>query len=113
MQTVYIIGSMSRFEYIRDLADRFTKSAAEQGVELLIKYPTPIDANTKFGEAVSRCFDNIEEADKIVIIPKLDGTFGEGTTYEMEYVKRLGKDFIIFDECYVMKESKERLRQHE
>ena len=103
MQKVYIIGSMSRFEYIKDLASRFEKSAVERGVQLSIKYPTPIDANTKFGEAVRRCFDNIEEADKVVIIPKLDGTFGEGTTYEMEYVKRLGKDFIVFDEDHVIK----------
>lgn len=94
---------MSRYEYIKDLASRFEKSSVERGVELWVKYPTPIDANTKFGEAVRQCFDNIEWADKIVIIPKLDGTFGEGTTYEMEYVKRLGKDFIVFDEDQVIK----------
>ena len=103
MQKVYIIGSMSRFEYIKDLASRFEKSATERGVQLSIKYPTPIDANTKFGEAVRRCFDNIEEADKIIISPKLDGTFGEGTTYETEYAKRLGKNFIVFDEDNVIK----------
>ncbi len=38
----------------------------------------------------------IASADKIVAVPKPDGSFGESVTYEMAFAKFLGKDVGVY-----------------
>lgn len=39
---------------------------------------------------------NIDEADKIVVLTKSDGTIGDGVAYEMAFAEYLVKPIIIF-----------------
>ena len=79
-QKTFIIGSISQEEQIKKLADKFNTT-------MYVKH----QPNKSFKQLVSEAFTNIEEADLIIAVKKPDGTFGEGTTYELEYARRLGK----------------------
>lgn len=81
MINIYIISSLAQQKNIQALADTLGGS---------VRYVKP-EPDKSFAECVSNCFDNIEWADIIYALPKPDGTFGEGVTYELEYAKRLGK----------------------
>ena len=87
MVNCYIISSLSqpKNNIIQALADTLGGS---------VRYVKP-EPDKSFTECVSNCFDNIEWADIIYALPKPDGTFGEGVTYELEYAKRLGKEIRI------------------
>ena len=79
-QKIFIVGSISQEEQIKKLADKFNTT-------MYVKH----QPNKSFKQLVSEAFTNIEEADLIIAVKKPDGTFGEGTTYELEYARRLGK----------------------
>lgn len=81
----YVIGSTKQADQIKKCAEMFSKDE--------VRYVTP-RPGSPFNECVRDCFDNIDWADVIYAVPKEDGTFGEGVTYEMEYAKRLKK--IVF-----------------
>lgn len=87
MVNCYIISSLSQSKdnIIQELANTLGGS---------VRYVKP-EPDKSFAKCVSNCFDNIEWADIIYALPKPDGTFGKGVTYELEYAKRLGKEIRI------------------
>lgn len=82
---LYIIGSLSQEEVIKSTADyyigtgryrvRYVKREPRKSLEALIR----------------KCFLNIIWADRVMVIPKHDGTLGNGVTYEMVFAKLIGK----------------------
>ena len=43
-----------------------------------------------FRKLVEDCFNKIEKADQVIVIPKDDGSIGEGVTYEIAFANRVG-----------------------
>ena len=84
---VYIIGSLTQADDIEALAVYFTKRG--DTVRHVRKEPP----YKPFSMIVDECFRNIKWADAIIALKKPDGEFGEGTTYELAYVKAIGKKY--------------------
>lgn len=81
---VFIIGSLSQENDISQFAQSLMD---EYDVKFVRKQP-----NKSFTVLVKEAFDNILEADILYVILKPNGMMGDGTTYEVEYAKRLGKE---------------------
>ena len=81
---VFVIGSLSCAERIKAIADMYLELGDD--VEYVKKQP-----EKAFEVLVDEAFDLISKADRIVAVAKYDGTFGQGTTYEMAFAKFLGK----------------------
>lgn len=87
---IYIIGSLSQKETIKSTADyyigtgryrvRYVKEEPEKSLKTLVK----------------DCFKNIIWADRVYVIPKPDGTLGNGVTYEVAFAELIGKRVEIF-----------------
>ena len=86
-ENIYIIGSLSQADEIKDIANRLLDFGN-------IRYVKP-EPDKTFAKCVQTCFDNIEWANIIHVITKPDGSLGEGVTYEVEYAKRLCKTIHI------------------
>lgn len=79
----FVIGSLSQEQEIEKIAfslmDKyyvyFVEKQPEKSFEVLVK----------------DTFDNISFCDVIFVLLKPDGTIGQGTTYEVEFAKRIGK----------------------
>lgn len=84
----YVIGSLSNILDITRLAHILS------GHGDLVK-SVKLENNKSFAECVAKCFDNIEWCDRVVVVTKPNGLLGNGTTYEIEYAKRLNKPVII------------------
>lgn len=80
---LYVIGSLTREEKIKEIADYYESLGHE--VKYVKKQP-----ETTFSELVEDCFDNIEWADQLIVIPKIDGSIGHGVTYEIAFARRIG-----------------------
>ena len=88
MSKAYVIGSLSQEKEIEDFARR--KSLSFESIEWVKSEPSK-----SFDILVKECFDKIDNADVVISILKPNGTFGRGTTYELEYARRMGKDIRI------------------
>lgn len=86
-QKAFIIGSSQQEAEIQQLA-------ADMQNKYKVNYITK-QTDKSFEELVSNTFTNIENADLIVALKKPDNTFGQGTTYELEFAKRLRKQIRI------------------
>lgn len=96
---VFIIGSMSVVDDIEKVAEKY--SALGVNVKYAKKQP---DKNLE--DLIEDALKCISEADMIVAVPKPDGTFGEGTTYEMMFAIHLGKtvyevNMVKHSYCYI------------
>ena len=90
MNNVVIIASLSQEEDIKDVKDYYLY------LGYLVDYPTP-QFNKSFHEIVEDYFYRISLADKVVAITKDDGSFGEGSTYELAFAKFLNKPIEIIN----------------
>ncbi len=81
---IFVIGSLSVEDSIKSVADLYSTLGAD--VKYVKKQP---DKSLEY--LIKEAFERISEADMIVAVPKPDGTFGEGTTYELAFAKHLGK----------------------
>ena len=86
-QKAFIIGSSQQEAEIQQLA-------ADMQNKYKVNYITK-QTDKSFEELVSYAFTNIENSDLIVAIKKPDNTIGQGTTYELEFAKRLRKQIRI------------------
>ena len=50
-----------------------------------------------FNCAIHEVFDNIEWCDRVYVVRKNNGEIGHGTTYEIEYARRLGKEIYYLN----------------
>lgn len=77
-KNIVIIGSLSQAEAIDKLEQRYKL----QGYNVW----RPIKQTDKpFELIVKECFDKIAAADEVIAVQKADGTFGNGTTYDLVF----------------------------
>lgn len=79
----FVIGSLSQEKQIQKLA-----------ISLMDKYYVYFvekEPCKPFDILVKEAFDNISNCDVIFVLLKPDGTIGQGTTYEVEFARRMGK----------------------
>lgn len=93
---VFVIGSLSCDARIKSVAEYFAELGDK--VEYVKKQP-----DKSFQILVEEALNLISEADRIVAVAKEDGTFGEGTMYELAFAKFLGKDITKFEKMEEMK----------
>ena len=84
---VYVIGSLCQEMAIMNIVNRISKTSDVRYV-----YKKSVK---NFSEIASENFANIEWADVVIAVPQFDGTFSSGTSYEIEYAKRIGKRVIV------------------
>lgn len=82
---IYIIGSISQADTIEKIANHCMASSKHQ-----VRYVQP-QPDVDLEKLVLKCLNNIIWADWVYILPKPDGTLGEGVTYEKVFAKKLGK----------------------
>lgn len=87
---IYIIGSLSQKETIKSTADYYMNTGRYR-----VRYVKE-EAERSFKGLVKDCFLNILWADRIYVIPKSDGTLGDGVTYEVTFAELIGKRVEIF-----------------
>lgn len=95
MSDVYIIGTLSREDAIKETALYYLKLG--YSVSMVRKQPNENKENL-----IMRCFRNIEDSILIVAVPHKDGTCGEGTQYEIAYAKMLGKRVYIWEGVHIL-----------
>lgn len=86
----YIIGSLSQKETIKSTADYYMNTGRYR-----VRYVKE-EAEKSFKDLVKACFLNILWADRIYVIPKPDGTLGDGVTYEVTFAELIGRRVEIF-----------------
>ena len=87
---VFVIGSLSCAERIKAIADMYIELGDD--VEYVKEQP-----EKTFEVLVDEAFNSISKADRIVAVAKCDGTFGQGTIYEMAFAKFIGKSITKFN----------------
>lgn len=95
MSDVYIIGTLSREDVIKEAALYYSKLG--YSVSMVRK-----QLNEDKENLIMRCFKNIEDSTRIVAVPHKDGTCGEGTQYEIAYAKMLGKRVYIWEGAHIL-----------
>lgn len=91
---VFVIGSCSQIDEINKVASIFSN--------LGIEIDTPEVGTGHFFEyMVKRAISKIKEADFIIAVPKKDGTFGDGSTYEMLFAEDIGKPIFIYGNSFI------------
>lgn len=83
--TIYIIGSLSNSDVIEDVAELFANMA---DADITYVKPQPDKSHE---ELIHQCYEKIKVSDIVVAVVKKDGTLGDGTLYEIEYARSLGK----------------------
>ena len=86
---VFVIGSMSCEKRIKAIAEFFEEMGDQ--VDYVKKQP-----QKSFEDLVKEAFISIANADRVVAVRKDDGTFGEGTMYEMAFAEFIGKQITKF-----------------
>lgn len=91
MANIYVIGPLGRNEKIKKTANYY--KSLGNNVEYVKKQP-----HLPCRKLVEECFNKIEKADEIVVIPKCDDSIGIGTTYEIVFANRVGTKVTILNE---------------
>lgn len=91
MANIYVIGSLGRDEKIKKTANYYKRLG--NNVEYVKKQP-----HLPCRKLVEECFNKIEKADEVVVIPKCDGSIGIGVTYEIMFANRVGTKVTILNE---------------
>lgn len=84
---VFIIGSVSQEDDISAYAN-FVRDIGYE-VDHVRKQP---DKN--LGDLITEAYQKINDADKIIVFRKPDGSIGTGTLYEMKFAEFLGKNIL-------------------
>ena len=91
MSNIYVIGSLGRDEKIKETANYY--KSLGNNVQYVKKQP-----HLSCRKLVEECFNKIEKADLVVVIPKCDGSIGIGVTYEIVFANRVGTKVTILNE---------------
>lgn len=90
MSDVYIIGTLSRFDEIQKAALYYINMGYS------VAAVRPQTDKTK-AELILECFKNIDGCKVMVVaVPHENGTFGDGTQYEIAYANKFGKRVDIW-----------------
>ena len=87
---IYIIGSLSQKETIKSTADYYIGTGRYR-----VRYVKE-EPEKSFKTLVKDYFLNILWADRVYVIPKPDGTLGNGVTYEVTFAELIGKRVEVF-----------------
>lgn len=102
---LYIIGSLSQEEVIKSIADYYIGTGRYR-VRYVKKEP-----QKSFKSLVQKCFLNVIWADRVIAVPKSDGTYGKGVTYEIVFAelsgKRVDKLTTVWLDCFGRSENKD------
>lgn len=90
-QKVFIIGSVKQSTKIKNIADLLS-GLNNSEIRYVKKEPLK-----EMSELINQAYNNIEWSDIIVVVKKENGKIGDGTLYEMEYAKRIGKKIIVIN----------------
>lgn len=88
---IYIIGSLSQAKIIKKLAKQLKKENWHFNIKYVHKKKKSIET------VIHDCFDKIKSSNHIVAVTKPDGSFGRGTSYEIEFAKRMGTPVYIIN----------------
>lgn len=83
------MGSSPQAKLIKKLAKQLKKENLHFNVKYVHKKKDPIET------VIHNCFDKITSSNHIVAVTKPDGSFGRGTSYEIEFAKRMGTPVYI------------------
>lgn len=84
MSDIHIIGTFRREDAIEEAALHYLKLG--YSVSMVRRQP-----NKSKEELIIQCFDDIRQSSEIIAVPYTDGSFGEGTQYEIAFAKFLGR----------------------
>lgn len=87
---VFIIGSLSCEEEIKEVAKFFVEEMGYE-VDYVRKQP-----EKSLEMLIKEAFESISKADRVVAVKKPDGSYGEGTMYEMSFAEFIGKPITKF-----------------
>lgn len=82
----FVIGSLSQADEIKKIAEM----VQENGFYMDFVKPE----NKPFADMVHNAFFKISNADFVIALQKPDGTYGQGTTYEIEFCHWMHKQVI-------------------
>lgn len=85
---ICIIGSMSCAETIRSIAYEFKDKNYYE-----VWYAKPSEEPLE--KLICNAFEEIRNADTVIVVSKPNGSIGVGTLYEKIYAESLGKEVII------------------
>ena len=97
MSDIHIIGTLCRVDAIEEAALHYLKLG--YSVSIVRRQP-----NKSKEELIIQCFDDIRQSSEIVAVPHADGSFGEGTQYEIAFAKFLGRRVRVWQGGYIDKE---------
>ena len=86
---VFVIGSLTREKDMESIAN-FSRLLGYDA-DRVRKQP-----DKEFKELVRECYTKIVDADVIIAVRKENEELGEGTIYEVEFARAIGKQVFIF-----------------
>ncbi len=89
---IYVIGSVKQEEDLIKVVDIYCEAYRPCDVEKVVA-----SEHASLDKLIAECYKKISEADLIVAVSKPDGSYGDGTTYEIEFTKFIGKPLKLFD----------------
>lgn len=99
MIRIYIIGSLSDYEYICKTRDCLDSIRVDFVVKCVVPQP---DKELSF--LIDQAYENILASSIVIAVSKSDGTYGDGTLYEIEFARvhnipviRINRHFSDFD----------------
>jgi len=87
---IYIIGSLSQADKIESTAKYYIGTGRYD-----VRYVKP-EPEKNLMTLIEKCFKNILWSDRVYVVPKSDGTFGDGVSYEIAFAKMIGKIVEVF-----------------
>lgn len=87
---IFVVGSLSYEDDLKIVTTLF--STQENIVRRVRRQP-----DKSIDIVIKDTLDDVSRADKVIAVAKPDGTFGEGTTYVMEFAKHIHKPVIYID----------------
>jgi nucleoside 2-deoxyribosyltransferase len=106
MSKLFIIGSLSNMDYIKKVGDVYRR----QGYEVTTVHNQPFKTPS---EIVLNTYRTIEETDAVIAVTKKDGSFGDGTTYEIAFASHIGKPVRVLNHIDIDKMVKPTLNEKE
>lgn len=106
MSKLFIIGSLSNMDYIKKVGDVYRR----QGYEVTTVHNQPFKTPS---EIVLNTYRTIEETDAVIAVTKKDGSFGDGTTYEIAFTSHIGKPVRVINHIEIDKMVKPTLNEYE
>ena len=88
---IFVIGSLVNVHLIKRIAEKWCAAGSD------VDYVKP-ELGITFAQCVQQAFDKIKKSDIVVVVPKHDGSLGEGTIYEMIFAEEMGKQLDLFIE---------------